>query len=55
MMRQCHREFERDFHLPSRSGSYTRAEQFLLYVTDNRDYRNTPTRFLRAGDGVGLC
>ena len=33
----------------------TRAEQFLLYVTDSNDYRNTPTRFLRAGDGVGMC
>ena len=33
----------------------TRAEQFLLYVTDSNGYRNTPTRFLRAGDGVGMC
>jgi DNA helicase-2/ATP-dependent DNA helicase PcrA len=33
----------------------TRAEQFLLYVTDNSDRRNGPTRFLRAGTGVGVC
>ena len=33
----------------------TRSEQFLLYVTDNSDYRNTPTRFLGAASGVGMC
>ena len=33
----------------------TRAEQFLLYVTDNSDPRNVPTRFLRIGTGVGVC
>ena len=33
----------------------TRAEQFLLYATDNSDHRNVPTRFLRAGMGIGLC
>lgn len=33
----------------------TRAKQFLLYVTDNSDYRNSPSRFLQADDGVGVC
>ena len=33
----------------------TRAKQFLLYVTDNSDYRNTPSRFLQGDDGVGVC
>ncbi len=33
----------------------TRAKQFLLYVTDNSDYRNTPSRFLEGDDGVGVC
>lgn len=33
----------------------TRAEQFLLYVTDNSDYRNQPSRFLRGEHGVGVC
>lgn len=33
----------------------TRSEQFLLYVTDNSHYRNTPTRFLGAASGVGMC
>ena len=33
----------------------TRAKQFLLYVTDNSNRRNTPTRFLRSGGGVGMC
>ena len=33
----------------------TRSEQFLLYVTDNSDYRNTPTRFLGAASGIGMC
>jgi DNA helicase II / ATP-dependent DNA helicase PcrA len=33
----------------------TRAERYLLYVTDNSDWRNTPSRFLKAGTGVGLC
>lgn len=31
----------------------TRAKRFLLYVTDSSDPRNGPTRFLRAGTGVG--
>ena len=33
----------------------TRSEQLLLYVTDSSHYRNTPTRFLRAASGVGVC
>ena len=33
----------------------TRAKRFLLYSTDNADRRNGPTRFLRAGTGVGVC
>ena len=33
----------------------TRAERYLLYVTDNADRRNVVSRFLRAGTGVGLC
>lgn len=33
----------------------TRAEQYLLYVTDHSRYRNTPTRFLQADGGVGVC
>ena len=33
----------------------TRAKQFLLYVTDNSDYRNTPSRFLQGDDGVDVC
>lgn len=33
----------------------TRAKRFLLYVTDQSDRRNGPTRFLRAGTGVGVC
>lgn len=33
----------------------TRAEQFLMYVTDTTDYRNQPSRFLRAREGVGVC
>ena len=33
----------------------TRAKHFLLYVTDDSDPRNVPTRFLRAETGVGLC
>ena len=32
----------------------TRAKRFLLYVTDNSNPRNQPSRFLRAG-GVGMC
>ena len=32
----------------------TRALQFLLYVTDSGHYRNTPSRFLQAEDGVGM-
>lgn len=33
----------------------TRAEEYLLYITDNSDRRNGPTRFLRKGTGVGIC
>ena len=33
----------------------TRAEQFLMYITDRSDHRNLPTRFLRSGTGVGVC
>ena len=33
----------------------TRAKRYLLYVTDDSDQRNGPTRFLRAGTGVGVC
>lgn len=33
----------------------TRAEQFLLYVTDNSDHRNRSSRFLGNGTGVGVC
>lgn len=33
----------------------TRAEQFLMYITDTSHYRNVPTRFLRAETGVGVC
>ena len=33
----------------------TRAEQFLLYVTDDSRRQNVPTRFLRSGTGVGVC
>jgi DNA helicase-2/ATP-dependent DNA helicase PcrA len=33
----------------------TRAEEYLLYITDNSDRRNGPSRFLRAGTGVGMC
>jgi DNA helicase-2/ATP-dependent DNA helicase PcrA len=32
----------------------TRAEQFLMYITDTTDRRNGPTRFLGAGTGVGV-
>jgi DNA helicase II / ATP-dependent DNA helicase PcrA len=32
----------------------TRAEQFLLYITDSEDRRNVPTRFLETGSGVGM-
>jgi DNA helicase II / ATP-dependent DNA helicase PcrA len=32
----------------------TRAKRFLLYVTDSSDSRNSPTRFLRVGTGVGV-
>src|SRR5260370_41539979 len=31
----------------------TRAKRFLLYVTDDSGLRNGPSRFLRAGTGVG--
>jgi len=33
----------------------TRAKRFLLYVTDDSDRRNGPSRFLRAKTGVGVC
>ncbi len=33
----------------------TRAKRFLLYVTDSSNWRNQPSRFLRAGTGVGVC
>jgi DNA helicase-2/ATP-dependent DNA helicase PcrA len=33
----------------------TRAKRFLLYVTDDSERRNGPSRFLRAGTGVGVC
>ena len=32
----------------------TRAKRFLLYVTDSSDARNSPTRFLKVGTGVGI-
>lgn len=33
----------------------TRAERYLLYVTDRSDRRNQPTRFLRGESGVDMC
>jgi len=33
----------------------TRAKRVLFYVTDSSNARNTPTRFLGAPTGVGLC
>ena len=33
----------------------TRAEQFLLYVTDKSSHRNYPSQFLMKGSGVGVC
>ena len=33
----------------------TRAERYLLYVTDKADPRNVPSRFLCSGTGLGLC
>jgi DNA helicase-2/ATP-dependent DNA helicase PcrA len=33
----------------------TRAKRFLLYVTDDSGLRSGPSRFLRAGTGVGVC
>ena len=33
----------------------TRAKRFLLYVTDDLERRNGPSRFLRDGSGVGAC
>jgi len=33
----------------------TRAERYLLYVTDSSDKRNVPSRFLKNGTGLGLC
>lgn len=33
----------------------TRAKRLLLYITDSSHSKNQPTRFLRAGTGVGVC
>ena len=33
----------------------TRAIRYLLYVTDDSDRRNGPSRFLQRGTGVGVC
>lgn len=33
----------------------TRAKRLLLYVTDDSDRRNGPSRFLREGTGIGVC
>lgn len=33
----------------------TRAKRLLVYITDSSNWRNEPTRFLRAGTGVGMC
>ncbi len=33
----------------------TRAKRLLLYITDDSDRRNGPTRFLQVGTGVGVC
>jgi DNA helicase-2/ATP-dependent DNA helicase PcrA len=33
----------------------TRAKRFLLYVTDDSNRRNMPSRFLYSGTGVGVC
>ena len=33
----------------------TRAKRFLMYVTDDSDRRNGPSRFLLDGTGVGVC
>lgn len=33
----------------------TRAKRILLYVTDTSNWRNVPSRFLRASGGVGVC
>jgi DNA helicase-2/ATP-dependent DNA helicase PcrA len=33
----------------------TRAKRLLMYITDKSHTRNQPTRFLRAGTGVGVC
>ena len=33
----------------------TRAKQYLLYVTDDSDRRNGPSRFLRTVTGVAVC
>ena len=33
----------------------TRSKRILCYITDNSHSRNQPTRFLRAGTGVGMC
>ncbi|MGE0769014.1 MAG: UvrD-helicase domain-containing protein [Hyphomicrobiaceae bacterium] len=32
----------------------TRAERYLLFITDTSDWRNKPSRFLRAATGVGV-
>jgi DNA helicase-2/ATP-dependent DNA helicase PcrA len=33
----------------------TRAKRFLLYVTDDSNWSNGPSRFLCVGTGVGMC
>ncbi len=33
----------------------TRARRLVMYVTDDSDRRNKPTRFMQKGIGVGLC
>lgn len=33
----------------------TRARRLVMYVTDESDRRNTPTRFIKKGTGVGVC
>jgi len=33
----------------------TRAKRFLMYITDDSDRRNGPTRFLQSSTGVGAC
>ena len=33
----------------------TRAKRFLMYITDDSDRRNGPSRFLQSDTGVGAC